>query len=132
MKKSKELSNFHNQLLSQFENIDVLISEYKKKIKKEYQQIMIDEKNKLLSQVAEGEKLNVNELKKKYLKSKEIITTDEEVKVKQIEDNEELLDQIVIEEEIYYYENKEKGKVFDINSNEVGIFKNGSILMSNL
>ncbi len=130
MKKNKELSNLHTELLSHFENIDILISEYKKKIKKEYQQNLIDEKNKLLTQVAEGEKLNVNELKKKYLKSKEIIITKEEVP--QTEENEELLDQIVIEGDVYYYENKEKGKVFNINSEEVGIFKNGSILMTSL
>jgi hypothetical protein len=130
MKKNKELSNLHSELLSHFETIDILISEYKKKIKKEYQQNLIDEKNKLLAQVAEGEKLNINDLKKKYLKSKEIIITKEEVP--QNEDNEELLDQIVLEGEVYYFENKEKGKVFDIDSKEVGIFKNGSILMTNL
>ena len=130
MKKNKELSNLHTELLSHFEDINVLILEYKKKIKKECQQNLIDEKNKLLEQVAQGEKLDVNELKNKYLKTKEIIITiEEDVK---IEDNEELLDQIIIEGNVYYYENKEKGKVFNIDSEEVGIFKNGSILMSNL
>ena len=130
MKKSKEINNFHNELLVQIESIELIINDYKKKIKKEYQQNLIDEKNKLLAQVAEGEKLNINDLKKKYLKSKEIIITKEEVP--QNEDNEELLDQIVLEGEVYYFENKEKGKVFDIDSKEVGIFKNGSILMTNL
>ena len=126
MKKSKELNNFHNELLSQFENIDLLINDYKKKIKKEYQQLLIEEKNKLLLKVAEGEKLNINDLKKKYLKTKEIITADE-IKIQLVEENEELLDKIIIEGETYYYENKDKGKVFDIENKEVGIIKNGSI-----
>lgn len=129
MKKNKELNNFHNELLLQFENIDILINEYKKKIKKEYQQLLIEEKNKLILKIAEGENININDLKKKYLKPKEI-SIEGEVKVTTIEDNEELLDKILIEGDIYYYENKEKGKVFDIENTEVGIFKNGSILFS--
>ena len=67
--------------------------------------------------------------KKKYLKSKEITST-EEVKIQVTYENEELLDKIFIGNEIYYYENKEKGKVFDTTNTEVGIFKNGSILLN--
>jgi hypothetical protein len=129
MKKNKELNNFHNELLLQFENIELLINDYKKRIKKEYQQFLIEEKNKLLSKVAEGEKLNINDLKKKYLKAKEVIITDELI-TQLVNENEELLDKIIIEGEVYYYENKEKGKVFDIENIEVGIFKNGSILLN--
>lgn len=129
MKKSKEINNFHNELLIQFENSELLINEYKKKIKKEYQQILIEEKNKLLLKIAEGEKLNINDLKNKYLKVKEIIII-EDKKIPSINDDEDLLDKIVIEDQIYYYENKEKGKVFDITNNEIGIFKSGSILIN--
>lgn len=129
MKKSKELHNFHNELILQFENTELLINEYKKKIKKEYQQILIEEKNKLLTKVAEGEKLNINDLKNKYLKPKEI-TMPEKILKQLIDNNEELLDKIIIEGEVYYYENKDNGKVFDIKNKEVGIFKNGSILLN--
>jgi len=129
MKKSKELNSFHNELLMQFESIELLINDYKKRIKKEYQQLLIDEKNKLLLKVAEGEKLNINDLKKKYLKSKEITLTDE-IKIQIPEENEELLDKIIIDGNIYYFENKEKGKVFDKTNNEVGIFKSGSIILN--
>ena len=129
MKKSKELNNFHNELLLQFESIELIINDYKKRIKKEYQQLLIEEKNKLLTKVAEGEKININDLKKKYLKAKEITLT-EEVNETIIEENEELLDKIIIEENVYYYENREKGKVFDTTNKEVGIFKNGSISLN--
>jgi hypothetical protein len=129
MKKCKELNNFHNELILQFESIELIINDYKKKIKKEYQQLLIEEKNKLLLKVAEGEKLNVNNLKEKYLKAKEI-TTNEDITKQLVDKNEELLDKIIIEDQVYYYENKEKGKVFDIKNIEVGIFKNGSILLN--
>lgn len=129
MKKSKELNSFHNELLMQFESIELLINDYKKRIKKEYQQLLIDEKNKLLLKVAEGEKLNIYDLKKKYLKSKEITLTDE-IKIQIPEENEELLDKVIIDGTIYYFENKEKGKVFDTTNNEVGIVKSGSIILN--
>ena len=129
MKKSKELNNLHNELVLQFENIELTINNYKKKIKKEYQELLIKEKNKLLSNIAEGEQLNINDLKKKYLKSKEITSSDEVI-LPIIYENEELLDKIVIDEEIYYFENKDKGKVFDVSNIEVGIFKNGSIILN--
>ena len=128
MKKSKELNKFHDELLLQFDNINISITEYKKKIKKEYQQLLIEEKNKLLLKIAEGEKLNINDLKNKYLKVKEI--TPIETQVSTTKENEDLLDKIVLEGDTFYYENKEKGKVFDINNIEVGIYKNGSILMN--
>lgn len=129
MKKSREINNFHNELLLQFENIELTINDYKKRIKKEYQQLLVEEKNILLGKVAEGEKLNINDLKRKYLKPKEIITT-EQMKIQMIQENEDLLDKIIIDGEVYYYENKEKGKVFDIKNIEVGIYKNGSILFN--
>jgi len=126
MKNSKEINNFHNELLLEFESVTLLINDYKKKIKKEYQQLLIEEKNKLLLKVAEGENLDINDLKKKYLKAKEITITYE--MNKQLINEEELLDKIIIEDTVYYYENKEKGKVFDIENKEVGIFKNGSMI----
>jgi hypothetical protein len=129
MKKSRELNNFHNELISQFSNIELIIDDYKKRIKREYHQLLIEEKNKLLLKVSEGEKININDLKKKYLKPKEIIFTDE-LKITLSEDTEELLDKIIIDNDIYYYENKEKGKVFNISNNEVGIFKNGLITLN--
>ena len=129
MKKSKELNNLHNELVLQFENMELTINNYKKKIKKEHQELLIKEKNKLLLNVAEGENLNIDDLKKKYLKSKEITSTDEVILPITYE-NEELLDKIVIDEEIYYFENKDKGKVFDVSNIEVGIFKNGSIILN--
>lgn len=129
MKKIKELNKFHDELLLQFDNINILMAEYKKKIKKEYQQLLIEEKNKLLLKIAEDEKLNINDLKNKYLKVKEITPIETQVSTK--EENEDLLDKIVLEGDTFYYENKEKGKVFNSDYNEVGVFKANSIILNN-
>lgn len=147
MKRAKEIKQFRTNLLLQFENIDLLFEEYMKKIKKEYQEILIDEKNKLITKIAEGEKLDVNVLKLKYLKCKELINIDETNKILSNQNNEELLDKIIFNDltaslfskendkitniknlydnKTFYYENKQNGKVYDINNIEIGIFKNG-------
>jgi len=126
MKKSKELLLFQTELQTNIQNIDLLVSQYLKKIKKEFAQIIIEEKNKLLLKIAEGENIDINSLKSKYLKSKEL-TFDETPNENNTEEIEQLLEKIIIDDKIYYYENKEKGKVFDDKTNEIGIYKNSSI-----
>ena len=70
MKKSKEITLLQNEMISSIENFDILINQYLKRIKKEYSQILIDEKHKLINNIAEGENLDVNFLKTKYFNSK--------------------------------------------------------------
>lgn len=125
MKKSKEIVLLQNEINTGIENFDMLINQSFKKIKKEYAQILIDEKHKLLQKIADGENIDVNSLKTKYLKSKEL---DSNIKTNLLVENEELLDKITISDKTYYYENKEKGNVFDINNNIVGYYKNSSII----
>jgi len=128
MKKSKEIKLLQNELLLSIENIDNIISKYIKKIKKEYAQILIDEKNKLLLNIANGEKLDLNMLKNKYLKPKELIQ-DAKIYPSDIDNNEDLLDKITIDDQVYYFENKEKGKVFNEQNEEVGQYKNSNIIL---
>jgi len=128
MKKSKEIKLLQNELLLSIENIDNIISQYVKKIKKEYAQILIDEKNKLLLNIANGEKLDLNMLKNKYLKPKELIQ-DAKIYPSDIDNNEDLLDKITIDDQVYYFENKEKGKVFNEQNEEVGQYKNSNIIL---
>ena len=130
MKKSKELQSFHAELLSNMENIDLIINQYIKKIKKEYTQILIDEKKKLLLKIAEGEKIDINVLKSKYLKAKELSNYDTSKTVTLSENMEDLLDTIEIDDVTYYYENKEKGKVFNSDNIEVGHFKNNNVVFN--
>ena len=130
MKKSKELQAFHAELLLNMENIDLIIDKYIKKIKKEYSQILIDEKKKLLQKISEGEKIDINVLKSKYLKAKELSNYDSTKTVILSENMEDLLDTIEIDDVTYYYESKEKGKVFNSDNEEVGIIKNNNVVFN--
>lgn len=117
MKKSKELLLLQGELLNHAENMEILTAKYMKKIKQEYTEMMIEEKNKLLQKIADGEKLDINKLRVKYLKSKEYIT-----KPNVVIDNEELLDKIDINGNTFYYEHKENGSVFDVEYKQVGSY----------
>jgi hypothetical protein len=137
MKKSKEITDINLEIYSSIskveQNLETLtthISEYYKKIKKEFSKILLEEKCALLNKIAEGEDLDINTLKSKYLKSKDIISLNESNDKNSEINSEELLDRIEHNGNVYYYENKEKGKVFDSNYNEVGLFKNRSIILS--
>jgi hypothetical protein len=137
MKKSKEISEINNGLFTSLEiveeNLNIVrdqISEYYKKIKKEYSKILIEEKHELLNKIAEGEKIDINILKSKYLKPKELLNLNESLNKIENIDSEELLDRLEVNGIIYYYENKEKGKVYDTEYKEVGIYKNKSIILN--
>jgi hypothetical protein len=137
MKKSKEITDINLEIYSSIskmeENLETFtthVSEYYKKIKKEFSKILLEEKCALLNKIAEGEDLDIDTLKSKYLKSKDIISLNESNDKNSEINSEELLDRIEHNGKVYYYENKEKGKVFDSNYNEVGLFKNRSIILS--
>jgi hypothetical protein len=132
MKKSKEIIALDNELLKQMETLNDVIQLYQKKIKKEASTILIEEKIKLLQKIADNENLDLNYLKSKYLKSKELLSFNNlSVVNNNNTDSEELLDKVEINGVIYYYENKEKGKVYNSDYNEVGIFKSNSIILNN-
>ena len=43
-------------------------------------------------------------------------------------DQEIVLDQVTLEGEVYYYENKEDGLIYNSNSETVGKYKNGQFI----
>jgi hypothetical protein len=117
------------------------------KLNKEYAKNIL----KLLEKISIGEKLDLEMLKAKYLNeeepviitnnittnitifsnitdiSEEIISeeTSSEVTSEEVITNEEIiLDKITINNNIYYYENKDNGRIFDVNSKVVGEYKN--------
>lgn len=130
MKKSKEITGIYNELEGSVDSIAILIKQYHKKIKKEYTSLLIEEKYKLLQNIAENENLNLDELKSKYLKPKELLNINTTSIPTETESSEELLDKVDIKGEIYYYENKEKGKVYNSEYNEVGIYKNNTFIIN--
>jgi hypothetical protein len=91
---------------------------------------------KLLKNIAEGENLDYEMLKEKYLKSssKEISDVnntniiDDQTTID--ESSEIIFDKIIIDNTNYYYENKENGKIYDSSSNIVGIYKNKKFILN--
>jgi hypothetical protein len=90
----------------------------------------------LLKKIAEGENLDYEMLKEKYLKSssKEISDVnntniiDDQTTID--ESSEIIFDKIIIDNTNYYYENKENGKIYDSSSNIVGIYKNKKFILN--
>jgi hypothetical protein len=125
MKSLKELYPHINSLLG---DIDTSIKDYTKKIKKDTLNVIIDEKIKFLREICEGEKLNFDELKMKYLSEKERKQIKEIIDLNEIK-VEELLDTIDINGTTYFYENKEKGKIYDTKTEIVGEIKEGKHIL---
>jgi hypothetical protein len=102
---------------------DIINTEYTKNIKK------------LLKKIAEGENLNYEMLKEKYLKSSpkenlELNNTTNDEKNTIVEPLEIIFDKIIIDNKNYYYENKELGKIYDSLSNIVGVYKNKNFILN--
>ena len=117
--------------LKSLEKLQALMTEYqeeaKKKIdtiKKEYQKKLLEEKIKLISQIAEGEEIDEFELKEKYLKTKK---QKQEKKVVTSDSNTDILSHIIMDGEEYFYEDKSNGNVYNNNSEKVGLYKQGCI-----
>lgn len=132
MKKLTGLKNIEETFSSGINELYSILQDNIKDIKYEYQQNIIDEKIKLLVNICNGEKLDFNEIKLKYLKPKEIeyfeptnINKNNGI----IDDN--LLDKINIDDKDYYYESINNGIVYDTNTKPVGIYKNGKIIFNN-
>jgi hypothetical protein len=129
MRKLKGLKNLQTDFVDIINHLDDKIQSDLLDIKKEYQNNITEEKIKLLIAVCNGEGLDFNKIKVKYLKAKELLQTNFDTPVEEnsiIE--EDLLDKIIFEGKEYYYEQKEKGIVYDIDSKPVGIYAEGKII----
>jgi len=124
MKISETLKEIYPKVNSLLGEIDSEIKESIRKIKKDYINNLIEEKIKLLKMICEGEKLNFNSMKNKYLNDKEKKLSKDSIDTQEII-NEDLLDTIQINGITYFYENKEQGIIYDSESKKVGTVKNG-------
>lgn len=131
MKKLNELKGVHDVFVDAINDLDSKLQNQLKKVKQEYQKNVIDEKLRLLITVCNGEGLEFDKIKTKYLKPKELskISLDEVVEDKEVEE-EELLDKVEINGKQYYYEAKDKGVIYDLNSNLVGVYKNSKFIFN--
>jgi hypothetical protein len=129
MKKLKGLKDMQNNFVDIINQLDDKIQLNLIEIKKEYQFNVTEEKIKLLIAVCNGEGLDFDKIKVKYLKAKELLQTnnnipDEEVSIVE----EDLLDKLIIDDKQYYYEQKEQGIVYDVDCKQVGVFTDGQII----
>ena len=129
MKKLKELKSLHDIFVDSLNDLDLKILNQMKKIKKEHQHLMMDEKIKLLIAICEGENLDFNKIKSKYLKKKELLLLVSTPIIKDDSIDEDVLNKTEIEGGEYYYQPKEKGIVYDLTSTQVGEFKNGMVML---
>jgi hypothetical protein len=130
MKKLAGLKNINETFTNSINGLFSELQNNIKEIKHEYQQNVIEEKFKLLLAVCNGEGLNFDEIKIKYLKPKELDYFDNNEPNKNtisIDDN--LLDKITVNGQDYYCESI-NGVVFNTNNQPVGIYKNGTIIFN--
>ena len=127
MSKFKEIKNLHNILVEYTNDIEFQLHIQLKKIKQEYNNILFNEKIKLLVEICNGENLDIDTIKYKYINSKDLIKYKNNNIINDLIFDDELLDKIEIDNIEYYYEKKENGKVYDLKSNIVGVFKDNKI-----
>ena len=125
MKTNESIKDLYTKVNSLLGEIDKEVLDTITKQKKENNKLLINEKIKLLKDICDGENLNFDELKHKYLNEKEKKHIKEKVDTFKVS-NESLLDTFEINGELYFYENKEKGIIYDKKTNKpIGIIKNG-------
>ena len=107
-----------------------LINNYCNKLNKEYRMRTKEALNQLLVEVALGEGLNPIELKEKYLEtSNKVDEKKSSVNINTTE-SETLLDTTIINDETFYYENKDRGNIFNSKGDKVGVYENKQFSIS--
>lgn len=127
MKKSsvfKKIKEGNESIISTLEDLPKQI----KKIHSHYEKELLKYTNDLISRIALGENLDEIELKDKYVKKKKKKAKENIKEENEEMDQEIVLDQVTLEGEVYYYENKENGLIYNSNSETVGKYKNGQFI----
>jgi len=101
----------------------LLMESYSAKVNKEYMKNVLS----LLSEIAKGENLDYDTLKKKYIKKD---VSEESEENKEIIDSDKLLDPIIYDSKTYYVDTNNDNIVYDGDSNIVGKYKNKIIIFS--
>ena len=130
MKVKEVLKDMYSNTNSALGEIDNSIKDMLDKIKKASNEEKFEEKIKLLEDICKGENLNFKEMTIKYLSDKEqkkiIKPINNTIEIK----NDELLDIIKINNETFYYENKNKGIIYNSERKTVGIYKDGKFVFN--
>jgi hypothetical protein len=127
-KKLKILKDTSNLIINSLNELNSNFQEQLKKIKIEYNKNIIDEKIKLLVSICNDNNLNFNEVKNKYLNNKEMELLCDTINIEETQIQDDLLDKIEIDGNIYYYEVKENGYIYNTKSEKIGVFKNNEFI----
>jgi hypothetical protein len=131
MKKYQEIKNTYELFVESINELDTKLQAQIKKLKQEQTNLIIEEKIKLLKSICDGEGLDYDTIKYKYIKQKEINkSSTESVFIKSSTHDENILIKTIINNNVYYYEQKENGIVYDTESNQVGLFIDNNIELS--
>ena len=126
MKKQKELqlSSIHDIFSNYTTELEVQLKEQIKILQQEYNNNIIEAQINLLMEICEDNNFNFNDYKDKYIKKKNCSDS------KLIKIDEEVLNRIIIDNTIFYYENKENGNVYNASSKIVGSVHNNKIILN--
>jgi GTP-dependent phosphoenolpyruvate carboxykinase len=126
--KKLSLNNITDVFIESINKTHLELLDTIKVIKQEYTQNIIEEKIKLLMIICEGENLDFNMIKSKYLKPKELSQIKEKTSSNVELCDDTIMDKIEVNGKQYYCEAKDKSTVYDMNAKAVGHYKNGSII----
>lgn len=121
---------------SKLKNIKKLKEEFSEfssilnKIQKEHEKILLEQKNELISNIAYGEGLDEISLRDKYLKVVEKEKTKKKEAKNSVLTNDSLLDKVILNDETYFYENKENGNIYNSSSEKVGTYTKKQFVFS--
>jgi hypothetical protein len=130
MKVKEVLKDMYSNTNSALGEIDNSIKDMLEKIKKASIDEKFEEKIKLLEDICKGEDLNFTEMSTKYLTEKEMKKIIKPVNTINEINSDDLLDTIKIDNQTYYYENKNKGTIYNSERKSVGIYKDGKFIFS--
>ena len=126
MKKQNELqlSSIYDIFSNYTTELDSQVKEQIKILQQEYNNNIIEAQINLLMEICEDNNFNFNDFKEKYIKKKNCSNN------KFIKIDEEVLNRIIIEDNTFYYENKENGNVYNSSSKIVGTVHNNKIILN--
>jgi len=126
MKKSEYIKDLQLTIEAISQELNNEVRDFAKKIDKEQNHKLADVKINLIECMCKGEKLNFIEMCNKYLTPSEKKRATEQIPIMNVS-RENLLDTIEINGITYFYENKEKGIIYNKKTNNrIGMIIEGN------
>lgn len=128
LKYNKKILNETKQMVEFINSYQESFLKLSKKLRKEYENELLKAQIKLIESIAEGESLDVIELKTKYLNSSEKKISKKKDKQSLTTTEEDILDTCIVEGVTYYF-SQNSGVVYNEDSTVVGSYVDGQIVL---